>query len=183
MRSTRYQVPLCTCVLIFLLSFDCPLSILYMPPPPPANCTRAADQNVTPPIRTAQHRAISSAQAVLGIPKSLVTPKHVPFLSAPFHIYCVFPCASVASGVSRLRSGVRVDIFFSHISFIFSALFLSSYPSQHVAQIRGHQAGSYSPLPTTVRAFVFIAGRFQLFIPSQTRIELSLPTLQGILIS
>ena len=50
-----------------------------------------------------------------------------------------------------------------------------------VTQIRGHITGSSPPLPTAVRDlhtwyFVF-ARRFQLFLPSSTRVELCLPTL------
>ena len=45
----------------------------------------------------------------------------------------------------------------------------------------GSHRGPFSPLPTTVRAFIFIAGRFQHFIPSSTRVELGLPTLLGAL--
>ena len=32
MQSTRYYVPVCTCVLVFSPSFDCPLSLLFMFP-------------------------------------------------------------------------------------------------------------------------------------------------------
>ena len=74
-------------------------------PPPPANSTRTADQNVTSSISTqhsAQHRAPinSSAQATLGIINSLVAPNHGPLLSAPFTCFsCILPCASEAGGV------------------------------------------------------------------------------------
>ena len=47
----------------------------------------------------------------------------------------------------------------------------------------GSQSGPSSPLPTTVRAFVFIARRIQLFLPSSTRVELCLPTLLLIALS
>ena len=46
-------------------------------------------------------------------------------------------------------------------SHLLSSLFYS--PSLVVTQIRGHIAGSSSPLPTTVRFFHFFARRFQLF--------------------
>ena len=41
----------------------------------------------------------------------------------------------------------------------------------------GSHSGPSSPLPTTVRAFVFIAKRLQHFLPPSTRVELYLPTL------
>ena len=40
----------------------------------------------------------------------------------------------------------------------------------------GSPSGPSSPLPTTVRAFIFIASRIQHFLPSSTRVELYLPT-------
>ena len=81
------QVPgLCTrCVLVFLLpSVDCPLSV-PMPSPPPANGTRTAVHKETS-TSTAQRRAISSAQAPLGIIiNSIFAPNnHGPLLPAPF---------------------------------------------------------------------------------------------------
>ena len=60
---------------------------------------------------SAQHRATvnSSAQAALGIIKSLVAPNHRPLRSAPFTCFtCIFTCASEAGGVSRPRSAVLV---------------------------------------------------------------------------
>ena len=41
----------------------------------------------------------------------------------------------------------------------------------------GSHSGPSFPLPTTVRAFIFIARRIQHFLPSSTRVELYLPTL------
>ena len=89
----KYQVQVCTCcVLVFLLSsVYCPLSV-PMPPSPPANYTRTADQNVTPSTSTqhsAQHRAYisSSAKAALGIISSLVAPSHAPLLSTPLYMF------------------------------------------------------------------------------------------------
>ena len=38
----------------------------------------------------------------------------------------------------------------------------------------------FSPLPTTARAFSFIARKIQHFLPSSTRVELCLPTLKGL---
>ena len=46
------------------------------------------------------------------------------------------------------------------VPFIIFALFLSLSPSLHVTQIRGRQVGASLPLPTTVRAFIHIAGKF-----------------------
>ena len=55
---------------------------------PHANYPRTADHNVTPVTKahsTAEHnRAICSAQAALGIIKSLFAPNRGPLLSAPF---------------------------------------------------------------------------------------------------
>ena len=60
---------------------------------------------------TTQHRAISSAQAALGIVKSLFAPNHGPLLSAPVTCFnCILPCASVAGVVSRPRSGALVQL-------------------------------------------------------------------------
>ena len=71
--------------------------------------------------------------------------------------------------------------FFSLIPFISVAHLLL-----YLLPTRNSDLGSHSrlfyPLPATVRAFVFIARRFQPFLPSSTRIELCLPTpLQGAL--
>ena len=107
------QVPgLCTrCVLVFLLSsVDCPLSV-PMPPPRPANSTRTAVQNVTP--TSTQHSA-----GQLAMYKHLTSWHHYQLAirakqsrassSCPLYICfkCILPCASVAGGVSRPRSGV-----------------------------------------------------------------------------
>ena len=93
MRSTRYQVPVCTYFCARLLAFakvDCPLSALMFTPS--ANLTRTADQNATSPTSTqhsaqhsAQHRATvdSSIQAALRNINCLVASSHGPFLSAP----------------------------------------------------------------------------------------------------
>ena len=53
-----------------------------------------------------QHRPTSSAQVALGIMKSLVAPNHGS-LSALVTTCCIL-CASIAGGVSRLRSGALV---------------------------------------------------------------------------
>ena len=45
-----------------------------------------------------------------------------------------------------------------------------------VTQIRGHIAGSFPPLPTTVRALHFYHEKISA-LPSPTRVELCLPTL------
>ena len=83
-------------------------------PPPPANDTRTADQNVASSTSTkhsAQHRATinSSAQAALGIINSLVAPNHGRVLSAPFTSFnCILPSASEAGGASHPLSGALV---------------------------------------------------------------------------
>ena len=124
MRSTRFQVPICTRVpvthsintrLRLLPRYF--LSLLF------ANYTHTADQNVTLPASTqhstaqhstaqhstAQHKPISSAQLALGGIKLLVAPDHGPLLSAFFTFRCILPCASLAGGVSRTRSGPLVQ--------------------------------------------------------------------------
>ena len=109
MRSSRYQIPVCTCLLVFLLS------TLMRPPSRSSSCfffrklnTYCRSECGIANNHTAQHRAISSAQAALGIIKSLVVPNHRSFLPVPFTLSCIFPSASVAGGVSRPRSGVLV---------------------------------------------------------------------------
>ena len=47
----------------------------------------------------------------------------------------------------------------------------------------GSHSGRSSSLPTSARAFIFIARRIQHFLPSSTRVELYLPTLLGALSS
>ena len=92
------------------------LSRFLFPPPPPANYTRTADQNVTllPSTQhSAQHRATinSSAQAALGIINSLAAPNHGSFLSAPFTCFSgILLCASEAGDVSHPGSGALVDM-------------------------------------------------------------------------
>ena len=95
-------------VLVFLLSSDdCPLSVPMCPPPPREYRTYSRSEcDIN--NHTAQRRAISSAQAHLGIIiNSLFAPNnHEPLLPAPylymFHLLnsCILPCASVAGGVS-----------------------------------------------------------------------------------
>ena len=58
---------------------------------------------------TVQHRALSSAQAARDTINSLFAPNHGPLISSPFTcVSCILPCASVAGGVSRPRSGALV---------------------------------------------------------------------------
>ena len=47
----------------------------------------------------------------------------------------------------------------------------------------GSHSGPSSSLPTSVRAFIFIARRSQHFLPSSTRVELYVPTRLGALSS
>ena len=85
----------------------------------------------------------------------------------------------IRSAVLRIiRSGLlRNTLFFSFffIPLIIYALHFSLPPS------RNSDPESYSslffPLPTTVRAFHFMARRLPPLLPSSTRVELCLPTL------
>ena len=65
-----------------------------------------------------------------------------------------------------------ISIPFSLLSSPFYALSLLV-----ATQIRGHIAGSSPPSPLRFVPSIFIARRFQLFLPSSTRVELCLPTL------
>ena len=49
-----------------------------------------------------------------------------------------------------------------------------------VTQIRGHKTGPFPPSPLRFVPCIFIAGRFQIFLPSSTRVELFLPTLHAL---
>ena len=92
--STRYHAKWCGVsvfarVLVFLLaSSDCFLSVLMLFSsklhPYCLSERRIANKH------NAQHRAISSAQAALGIIKSPVAPNHGPLLFAPFTVLAVF---------------------------------------------------------------------------------------------
>ena len=112
--QASYYVPVYTCVyccvLVFFAFFiNCPLSVLFttsilfrkLHP-----YCRSERYSASKPI--SQHRAISSAQIALGIIKLLVAPNHGPLLSAPFAFCSLTPCASVAGGVSRPRSGALI---------------------------------------------------------------------------
>ena len=108
-RSTRYQVPVvrvCTRLFAFVVGFVLHLGSLrnfFF-----ANYTRtSADHNVAPPTNSTEN-LISSAQVARGIIKSIVALNHGPLLSAPFTFRWSLPCASVAGGVSRPRSGALV---------------------------------------------------------------------------
>ena len=59
--------------------------------------------------------------------------------------------------------------FFSIPFIIFAHLLLSLLPTRNSDP--GSHSRLFSPLPATVRAFFFIARRFQPFLPSSTRIE------------
>ena len=57
------------------------------------NHTRTAGQNVTSPASTHHSttgQSISSAQAALGVIKSLVARNHGPHISAPSHLAAIF---------------------------------------------------------------------------------------------
>ncbi|CAN0330866.1 unnamed protein product, partial [Laminaria digitata] len=61
----------------------------------------------------------------------------------------------------------HVPVYNIFICLLFHPYFSSSLP--FVIQIRGHITGHSSPLPTTVHAFVFTAGKAQPFLSSATR--------------
>ena len=119
MRSTRHQVPVCTCVLVFLLSsFDGPPLVVFVFLFWALLFRR--NLHTLLPIKmltfivnmhTAQHRATSSAQVVLRTINSLDEPNHGPLL-CPLHIYLYFYSSlrGVADGVSRPRRGALVDL-------------------------------------------------------------------------
>ena len=103
------EVPVCMCVLVFFaFLIDCPLSVLFVPPPPRHLHPYCQSERDIASKHTAQHRVTSSAQVALGFIKSLVAPNHGPLISASFTFCCTLPCASVAGGVSRPRSGALV---------------------------------------------------------------------------
>ena len=80
-----------------------------------------------------------------------------------------------------IYSGAYIYIYIFCIPFVILALLSPSLPT--VTQIRGDIAGPPPPLPTTVRAFIFIASRIQHFLLRSTLVELYLPTLLGALSS
>ena len=116
----------CTCsvyycvIIAFLLSIDCPLSVLFHVFFK-ANYTRTGDENddenddenvSSPKIQHSTDKAIGSAQQeALGTIKSLLASNHGPLFSAPFTFCCIFPCSSVAGGASRLRSGALAQTY------------------------------------------------------------------------
>ena len=65
--------------------------------------------------------------------------------------------------------------FFSLIPFISVALLFSIPPSR--TQILGNIEGSSPAYPLRFVPSIFVATRFQLFLPSSTRVELCVPTL------
>ena len=75
--------------------------------------TRTADQNVTSPTST-QHTAHSTAQSNQLCTGSFCHyqiasgTNHGLLVSTPFIFSCILPCASLAGGVSRPRSGALV---------------------------------------------------------------------------
>ena len=110
--DTRYR-PVClwVCTRLFfsLSAFDRPLSVL-LPRPRKLHTYWRSEREIANK-HTAQHRAIRSAYtAALGIIKLLDAPNHGSLLSAAFTFSCSLPCASVAGGVSRPRSGALVYI-------------------------------------------------------------------------
>ena len=67
-------------------------------------------------------------------------------------------------------------IYSFHPLLIIFALLFYSLSLLVVTQIRGHIAGSSPPTPLRFVPCIFIGRRFQLFLPSSTRIDLCLPT-------
>ena len=118
MRSTRYQVPVCSCVLFCLPSslIVHPLGPVLVSPTRKSHSYCQSECDIANKHK-ALHRAISSAQVALGITKSLVAPNHGPLLSAPFAFSCVLPYASVPGGVSRLPSGALCISYSSILMF------------------------------------------------------------------
>ena len=112
-RSTRYQVPVCTCVLVcFAFFIDCPLSVVFTfffsSQVPPVLPIRTLHRQQATLHSTAQHGAISSAQAALGSIKSLLAPSHGPLLSVPFTFSLH---SSLRERVARTASVVKVRVF------------------------------------------------------------------------
>ena len=72
MRSTRHQVPVCTCFrtrLLAFFKFGYPLSVPMSPSP--ANYTRTADQSVTSPTRTQHSTVHSTGQLFIALHKQI----------------------------------------------------------------------------------------------------------------
>ena len=63
---------------------------------------------------------------------------------------------------------IPITFFFFSIPFVTLALLSRSLPV--TSSDPGSHSGPYSPLPTTVRAFIFIARMIQHFLPSLTRV-------------
>ena len=109
--STRYDTGTRYHFVRIVFSSFCSLQLIALSrspcPSPPRKyhtyCRSERDINKHP----AQRKAISSAQAPLGMITSLFAPKnHGPLFPAPFTCFsCILPCASVAGSFSRRRSG------------------------------------------------------------------------------
>ena len=91
-----------------------------------------------------------------------------------FNVHPPIPSRMIFGLEGRAEASGRAGTF----SFFSSHLCPSHYsrpPSLPVytvvTQIRGHIAGHSSPFPTTIRAFIVVAGRAQQFLPSSTRVE------------
>ena len=99
-RRPMYQVPVCTCCVLFFLLFLHYISLcphVSLPPCKLHPCCQSGRDTAN--NRTAQHRASCSAQVALGIINSMFAPNHGPLLSATFTCFsCILPCANVAGG-------------------------------------------------------------------------------------
>ena len=72
------------------------------------------------------------------------------------------------------KLGHFVFFVFSSDLLLCSHFFLSLSPAVDVTPIQGHLSRLLSPLPLTVRAYVFIARRLEPFLSSSTRIKVRL---------
>ena len=117
---------------------------------------------------------VLSAERGGGVPINIMSytiyiPGTIVFFIFPSHL-----CSSPFILSPSYFCLVCLFLFFS-IPFIIFALLSLSLHSRNSDP--GSQSRLFSPLPTTVRAFIFIARRVQHFLPSSTRVEFCLPTL------
>ena len=97
-------------------------------------------------------------------------------VSSPYCGEFLFVIASLSCIVLLFPHSQYFSNYFFFIPFIILALLSPSLPPSSNSD-PGSQSGRSSPLPTTVRAFLFIARNIQHFLPSSTRVEWYLPTL------
>ena len=99
-------------------------------------------------------------------------------LSTPAPIFpIVFPCLRCVSGSCEDQAVVApVASSFSHPIYYPRTTLALPPSSSSITQIRGQLSRLFSPLPTTVRAFIFIARIMHHFLPSSARVESYRPT-------